>query len=314
MSADMETPSSSACGHDVVWLHHGDQRLGLVPSVGGSVAAWQHLGTESVLDLWRPWSGREAHPNHMACYPLVPWSNRVSGGGFEHDGVFHPLKPNLKGERYPIHGNAWLQSWHLTRAAPDTAVMTLSSWGFDDGPYAYHAAQTLQLVPGGLDHMLTVRHLGSCPLPYGLGLHPWFPRTPNAGVQATVERVWLSGPDKLPIARTSDFPPGWHLTHGTAACGSLIDNGFDGWNGQATLKWPEHGLTMTMDARLSGDSALAQKDLCCILYRPSEGDTFCLEPVTHPIDAFHLPGRPGLFELEPNQQLSLHVRWRYKLG
>jgi aldose 1-epimerase len=27
--------------HPVVWLRHAGQRLGLLPSLGGSVAAWQ---------------------------------------------------------------------------------------------------------------------------------------------------------------------------------------------------------------------------------------------------------------------------------
>ena len=33
---------------------------------------------------------------------MLPWSNRISGGGFEHAGRFHPIAPNRGGEPYPI--------------------------------------------------------------------------------------------------------------------------------------------------------------------------------------------------------------------
>ena len=49
----------------------------------------------------------------------------------------------------------------------------------------------------------------------------------------------------------------------------------------------------------------------CLLYRPPVGAAFCFEPVTHPIDAFHVPGRPGLHVLRTGESLTLHVQWRF---
>ena len=37
---------------------------------------------------------------------------------------------------------------------------------------------------------------------------------------------------------------------------------------------------------------------------------FCFEPVSHPIDAFHLPGRPGLRVLAQGEVLELRVQLR----
>lgn len=42
-----------------------------------------------------------------------------------------------------------------------------------------------------------------------------------------------------------------------------------------------------------------QHDGLCLLYRPPTVPVFCFEPVTHPIDAFHMPGIPGLRVLHP---------------
>lgn len=75
----------SSTEHPIHWLHHAGQRLGLLPSLGGGVAAWQLAsvpGALDGLDLWRPWNG-SPDLYSLASLPLVPWSNRISAGGFE---------------------------------------------------------------------------------------------------------------------------------------------------------------------------------------------------------------------------------------
>lgn len=302
-------PSSSALT-PLVWLEHAGQRLCLLPALGGAVAAWQHQPPAGgALDLWRPWPGDSRDLYQSACFPLVPWSNRIGGGGFEQDGRFHALHPNRAGETFPIHGDGWLQPWRLTASTDSTAVLSLQSRGFRGSPHHYEARQLFRLVPGGLDQNLSVRHLGPAPLPYGLGQHPWFPRTPGAHIQARVRHVWLSGHDRLPLARSGDFAPGWNLNRGIAASLAAIDNAYDGWDGQATLSWPERRLTMTVNARTSEDPD--HPGLSCVVYLPDAGDFFCFEPVTHPNNAFNLPRQPGVRVLEPGQELSLHLEWRY---
>lgn len=58
--------------------------------------------------------------------------------------------------------------------------------------------------------------------------------------------------------------------------------------------------------------ARGQNDGFCLLYRPAEGHHFCFEPVTHPIDAFHMEGCPGLQVLETGQTLRQAVEWRFE--
>lgn len=296
--------------HPIIWLRAAGQQLGLVPSLGGSVAAWQVDRADGPVDLWRPWDGASLDLYRLASFAMVPWSNRISGGGFTQGGRFHPLQPNRVGEAGPIHGDGWLQAWALAQTAVDTMEMTLTSRGFGGGPYDYTATQRFQLVEGGLDQRVTVQHLGADPLPYGLGLHPWFPRDAQTRLTASVEAVWLSGATPLPTRHTADFPPGWDLRRGIDANGGLIDNGYTGWGGAARIEWPERGLQLT--ARMPNfdrDGGAAQH--YCLVYRPPAGPAFCFEPITHPIDAFHLPGQPGLRVLETGQELTLSVQWRF---
>ena len=88
--------------------------VGLCPSFGGGIAyldAW-HDGAR--LSLMRPlrapaMSADAFEPNRLACYPLVPWSNRIDHGGFAMDGARVALAPNrndadLQGSAVPHQG------------------------------------------------------------------------------------------------------------------------------------------------------------------------------------------------------------------
>jgi aldose 1-epimerase len=303
--------------HELVWLRHASQYLALVPSLGGGVAAWQcdRAGAEAQrFDLWRPWDGAQADLYQLASFAMVPWSNRISHGGFEHAGRFHAMRPNRAGEPYPIHGDGWLQPWQYAQRGDDTAVMTLESNGYNGAPYHYQAEQTFRLLPGGLDQTVTVRHLGEGSLPYGLGLHPWFLRTPQTKVQASVRGVWLSGADPIPTGFSETFPESWDLNTGLNAIdpqGRLIDNGYSGWGGEASIVWPEHGMQLSM--HMPNFVVDGGRDAHhCLIYRPPQGAAFCFEPITHPIDAFHSPGRPGLKVLAQGETLTLSVQWRWR--
>lgn len=305
----MRLPESTT---DIVWLETAQQRLGLVPALGGGVAAWQWRGDgrTAPFDLWRPWPGDTDDRYTLASFAMLPWSNRISSGGFEFDGRFHAMAPNRDGEPYPIHGDGWQQPWRLERTAAASAVMHLNSEHFGGNPYRYEAEQRFTLVDGGLDQSVAITHRGDTPLPYGVGLHPWFLRSPGTRLQARVKGVWLCGADPIPTRHTQDFPPGWDLRAGASAAGTLIDNAYTGWDGHATITWPEQGLALQMHMPALETPAGPCPPEYCLLYRPPAGPSFCFEPITQPIDAFHLAGRPGLVPLQPGQTLVLRVRWR----
>jgi aldose 1-epimerase len=90
--------------------------------------------------------------------------------------------------------------------------------------------------------------------------------------------------------------------------GSLIDNAYTGWSGEAHIDWSEHQLALTM--REPSILSRGQNDGMCLLYRSPIISAFCFEPVTHPIDAFHMPGLPGLQVLRTGESLTLQLEWR----
>jgi aldose 1-epimerase len=288
---------------------HG-QQLAVVPGLGGAIAEWCVVQDGEPQHVFRPWAGRGRDLYSLASFAMLPWSNRISGGGFEHRGRWHAMPPNREGEPYPIHGEGWLQPWTVASRDARSIELQLACDGHGGSPYRYEAQQRLRLHDDGLEQSVAVTHRGDEPLPYGLGLHPWFPRTPATTVRARVRGVWLCGADPIPTVHTERFPPGWDLNAGAAMHGALIDNAYTGWDGRATIRWPERALALHLEMQPLAAPRGPVPPAWCLVYRPPVGEAFCFEPITQPIDAFHLEGRPGLVELQRGETLTLAVRWR----
>jgi aldose 1-epimerase len=286
---------------DIVQLESGNQRLQLAPALGGSIAAWDWKSADEWTPLFRPWDRCSEDLYTVACFPLAPWSNRITQGGFEHDGIFHPIKPNRAGEPYPIHGDGWLQPWQVAAQTDSSIRLALESHAFDGNPYHYRGTQTFTLLPNGLSIELEVTHLGEQPLPYGLGLHPYFVRNAATRLRAKTDGVWLSDADAIPTTHTGAFPPTWDYNTPSPLEGPLIDNCFTGWDGEAVIAYPDRGLSLTL--------SMADSKGYLLMYRPPGLPYFCIEPITHPIDAFHMPGRPGLSNLATGGSLSLKAEF-----
>jgi aldose 1-epimerase len=284
---------------EVITLASDRQQLQLVPALGGGVAAWDWRSPQRWTPLLRPWNGVSEDRYTLACFPLVPWSNRITQGGFEHDGIAYRLKPNRIGEPYPIHGDGWLQAWQVAHRTADGIQLALESNQFDGNPYHYLSTQAFRLLPAGLAIDLTVTHLGPGSLPYGLGLHPYFPRNDKTRLLSHASGVWLSGADSIPVSHAQTLPPTWDYNQPASLDGPLIDNCFTGWDGKAVIEYPDRGLTIALN--------IADSKGYSLFYRPPGLDYFCLEPITHPIDAFHMPGRPGLVSLANGESLALKV-------
>ena len=278
----------------------------IAPELGAGLAAYDLVGASGRMALFRPCHDlSRAGPFDLACNLLIPWSNRISGGGFRFNGQFHPLVPNLAGERFPIHGNGFSSRWLVERARADSAEFSLRSDG--PGPFRYEARAAYSLSAGALAMQLSVRNVGRAPLPFGLGFHPWIVRGAGTQLKAKAERVVMETPDHLPAGQAPVASrPEWDFAAPRALPSGWINNAFLGWDGHARILWPERELEL----RIEADPPLSTY----ILYSPSaEADFLCFEPVTHPVDAHNLPGGPeanGLIVLAPQEAMSAACRFR----
>jgi aldose 1-epimerase len=276
-------------------------RLLVRPEIGGAVAQLDWLGGAQPVPVFRPWDGHGDDPNQHACYPLVPWSNRLSGGGFEAGARFWPIAANLPGEPYPIHGDGWQRRWSVTEQAPALVRLTLES--SEQPPYHYRGELTYEIAGSVLIMRLAIEHRGTVTTPYGLGFHPWLPRTPGTTLQAPARTVWLETEDHLSAgAVTVAERPDWDFAAERALPLAWINNGFTGWDGRAAIRWFDRDLALAITA----DPMLSTY----ILYSPgADAAFFCFEAVSHPVDAFHWAGSPGLHWLGPGERLAASCRF-----
>jgi aldose 1-epimerase len=137
--------------------------------------------------------------------------------------------------------------------------------GGDEWPWRYRSEQDFQLQPEGLSIELSLQNLSDQVMPAMLGLHPYFPDAARARMEAQLQRVWLT--DKECLAQQEvPTPVAWSFAPQRPVRTLRLDNGFTGWNGSATLRWP----TRTVSVVASGCGFLH-------VFVPDK-DFFCVEP------------------------------------
>jgi len=273
--------------------------LSLAPELGASIVNW------TVRDTGHPLLRHaDAHaldtglPGKLGCFALVPWSNRIAEGGFDCPDGWLALTPNSLTDPLPIHGSAWQQAWQVVSRTADEVVLQLDS----SVPFAYRARQRFHLSQGKLSIELSVTHLAERAAWHGLGLHPYLPRTANTRLQAPARQVWFCDATKLPTQQGA-LPAEWDFQQPKALPQTLVDNGFCEWDGHCLIQQPDLGYELQCQA--SGSDYY-------LLYCPVDLGFFCIEPVSHPVNAHHLPGRPGLRLLEQGQSTELGFTLHYR--
>lgn len=289
---------------EVIVLDDGRARVEVLPEAGAAIRRYDRTAGGTIEPIFQTApSPTRAGPFALGQNLLVPFSNRISGGGFRHAGVFHPLQRNTAGP-YPIHGNGFTESWTAGDRSSTAVALTLASKG--PGPFRYEAEVRYALDDGALRCRLTVTNRAATGLPYGAGFHPWFVRTAATRLTLHASGYWTGTPDHLPD------------THLTAAGDPLFDfaapralpDGFTncvltGWTGRADLLWPDRGLGVAITA--------PPPLTTLVLYSPSgDSDFVCIEPVSHTVDAHNRTdaGTAPPQILEPGETLATETAFR----
>lgn len=285
-------------------LKNARLRAEIVPEIGAALSRLDWIAGGDALPVLRPFlaegaqEGLPPRPNQLACFPFVPWANRMAGG-FAFEGRSYAIAPNREGDPYPMHGEGWLLPWEVAEQSDTRAVLVLDRTA--GAPFSYRTQITYALNDSALRITLDVLNAGEVVLPFGLGLHPWLPRSGGVTLQARASQVWMSGMDKLPTQAVA-VPDEWSFVHANTLPEGQIDNVFAGWDGRAEIRWPETGLSLQLESDCG----------YYIVYAPPGKDFFCFEPVDHRIDAHNGRGGPerhGLTLLQPGQSLTRHFRF-----
>jgi aldose 1-epimerase len=292
---------------DHIQLRSGNLELELSPSLGGSISRFEWMVPSSDrFPLMRGCHSDCTNVLEAACFPLVPFVNRIRGSRFTFRGREVVLQPNMAGDPSVLHGQAWLNPWQ-TLFADENAAELVFEHPAGEWPWTYEARQHFALDEDGLTVRLSCLNSAPEPMPCGLGQHPYFHCSDATVLDTVVTSAWEIDEHVLP---TRQVPAtGRYDLHQRRVCGQGLDHGFGGWSGSARIsdpQWPVQLVISSPDARFFQ------------LYSPKEGGLFVAEPVTHANAALNAPEKQwptlGVRVLEPGEEMSLAMRIAVRRG
>ena len=281
-------------------LRAGALEVQLLPEIGGSIGRFDRVVEGRRQPLMRGADTAVEDAVDTASFPLVPFVNRIRDGRFACDGRMVTLAPNMAGDPSPLHGQGWRAEWKVAEAGDDHATLTFHH-NAGEWPWSYQATQRFALDEHGLSLQLTCRNLSAERMPCGLGFHPFYPCNADTVLDTMVESAWTIDALVLPVSKVP--ATGRYELRARRICGQELDNGFDGWNGSATITWPGEEAALRLS---SPDAEWFQ------VYSPKAGGLFVAEPVQHANAALNAPQAEwsalGINLLEQGQSRVLHAR------
>ena len=116
-------------------LQHESMKVVLDPRHGGAIREF-HWRSRPILRPTQPGSGD--NPMDMACFPMVPYANRIAAGQFNFDNHSVRLRPNWDRDPHPLHGEGWRSSWEVVHSDASSATLAFDGGG-TEWPWRYAA-------------------------------------------------------------------------------------------------------------------------------------------------------------------------------
>ena len=295
---------------ETLTLESGRSRLVLQPETGGTISRYSTERELGTLDWMRPAGEKEQDGDilDLSCFPLVPFSSRIRDGSFRFSGQEFRLPLNFLPGKHTIHGHGWKAPWQVIEQTADKALLQYVHLP-DEWPWSYRALQFYDLEEEKLSVRLELQNTSDAPMPAGVGLHPYFVRTPRARVRANCEGMWVNDDEVMPL-RLDPLPPDRNIREGLEVETGFIDNTFTGWDRRAWIEWPEWNAGLLIESETPMDFL--------VVYAPLNEDFFCVEPVSNVTDAFNMMARGepghGTRVLEAEESLKSRVTFSPQFG
>ena len=262
-------------------LEAGPISARIVPEAGGLVAAldWHAPDGKRHALLHSPPGAAPgtATPNLFGCWAMLPFANRAFDSMVD-DGEIRFQVPR-NDPAGTIHGFGWQAAWEVVAQTADAAVLEHRRTEGPD-PYRYSARQTIRLDPAGMTITLGLTNEADTALPYGFGLHPWFPCAPDTRLRLRAERALVFGPGYRATG-ARDLPAGGPYAAGRVfaepAAAKETAWSFLDWDGAAEIATPSTGLAI----RLTASPILHAP----VVWAPAGADFLCVEPQSHAISS-----------------------------
>lgn len=255
-------------------LSAGRYRARIAPDAGGTIAALDWQGPDGrVHPLLHAPDGlapQTQTPNKFGAWVMLPFANRAFDSLVD-DGHTRFTVPS-NNPAGTIHGFGWQSPWQVERqGAGHTMLVHRRTAGPD--PYRYLAKQEIRLGEDGMTVALSLTNEADRALPFGMGLHPWFPCAADTRLSMTATGALIFG-DQFRATGTQAFSDGGpYADNPVFATGAETAWSFLGWNGTARIETPSTGLAITLSA--------SENLRCPVVWAPAGVDFLCAEPQSH---------------------------------
>ncbi|WP_431283353.1 aldose epimerase [Humitalea sp. 24SJ18S-53] len=245
-----------------LYLTAGGWAARLLPEQGAAMARLTCDGRDVLAPV--P-DGADPNTAMAGAFWMAPWTNRLDGGRV---GALGTAPVNRPADGTAIHGFLRDQPWRVVSTTAQTARLTVESM---TAPLPCRAVLDVALDHEGLSLMLALTNLGATALPFGIGWHPWFVRTPSTHLAFTATHRFVRDSRNLPDA----VEPTAGIDGGEAA---LLghDTHWSGWDGRARID----GFVLGATGAWAGNMQL---------YAPPHLPVLCVEPVSHVPDVLNRP-------------------------
>lgn len=276
----------------------------IAPDAGGTIAAlnWEAPDGTVLPLLHAPaeLAPQTQTPNKFGAWAMLPFANRAFDSLVD-DGHTRFSVPS-NNPAGTIHGFGWQSAWRVEeQSAGHTVLVHRRSAGPD--PYRYLARQEIRLGADGMTVTLTLTNEADQALPFGMGLHPWFPCAADTRLRMAATGALIFG-DQFRASGTQAFTDGGpYAGNPVFATGTETAWSFLGWDGTARIETPSTGLAIT----LSASESLRYP----VVWAPAGVDFLCAEPQSHaagaPSERIVREASP-LARLQPGETLEGWVR------
>ncbi|MBN9062758.1 MAG: hypothetical protein BGP06_15725 [Rhizobiales bacterium 65-9] len=287
-------------------LAAGDLRATVAPEQGGRVAGfWRDNSDGSRSHILVPMGSVRFDPlawPKAGLYPLAPWSNRIANARFSAAGRAVALTPHPACPPHALHGFSHTLPWSLEKRGATSLSMRFSHDGAGhEWPWSFEVEQSVRLDAVGLTLEMSIVNRSREPMPAGFGAHPFFAASAGDEAAFSAGALWDVDDAGCAIAKRGLTAGDRRLRIASGSEG--ITAHFSEWDGIAALN------------RRDGSRILLQASpelRHLVVHAPGSAGYFCLEPVSHVVDAFNLTARgqtgAGTILLEPDERRSAVVR------
>lgn len=286
-------------GWPIYHMTVGDLDVRVVPRAGCNVFSIRHQGEEI---LRQPQALRELPGTKHGVPILYPTPNRVRDSIFTFCGREFQFTPNNNANF--IHGLVHSAPWEVVEfrelvdrrgvasAAAELECRIVFGPGhvwFDLFPLPHIVNLVIRVADSSVRWTYCVDNtLGTAPVPFGFGLHPWFVyQGPRSETWLTVPAThWMQAIDLVPTGRLIDLSrTAIDLRQARSLEGFFVDDVYFGMaeDRPAVIEHRAAGRKVTLSA--SSDFTHA------VVYTPADKDAFCVENQTCSTDAHNLFAR-----------------------